>query len=384
MFATIDRYVARSYLFSLGVCYGALVGLYLVIDISGNITTLYEHSGFWGLGPVVVRLYVSRIPLILHALAPFVPLLAAMFTVSKMRRDNELLCLTASGVSVFRVLRPLFAVTVCFGLLYVANRELVIPRLLDELVEGDTILASRNPDVVFRFQRRDGLGNDFFIREYRVFARKMLVVNITTYYPPEEAGGHHTPAQRIIASEGRWRRDTDGRERWLLSHGRVVFYQPDRTPADRPVLRFGEDGFRIRGADEKPQGETEIVSDLHPRQIRRHSQEMEYYSTAQLAELIRQSPGQHGLKTSYHRRFASPAAVIVLLMLGLPFALRGYGRSVFRSIGIGMFLCFVYYAADVFCLFLGVGGSLPPAAAAWLPVLIFGPLGFYLLDTVPT
>lgn len=379
-----DRYVARSYLFSLAVCYGALVGLYLVIDISGHISTLYAYSGFWGLAPLAVRVYLPRLPLIFHELTPFVSLLAAMFTVSKMQRDNELLCLTASGVSVFRILRPLFTVAVGLSLLYLANREWVIPQLLDDLVQGDTILASRNPDVVYFFQRRDGLGNDFSIREYHVFAKKMLDVTITAYYRDERARGLHVPSHRIIAREGHWRRDADGRERWFLSNGSVTFYQPDRTQAPRPPLRFGEDGLRILRPGETPSADGEIVSDLLPQQIRTHEEELQYYSTGQLRRLSRASPESTDLATSYHRRWATPAALVVLLMLGLPFALRDYGRSTFRSIGIGVFLCFIYYAADAFCLYLGVGGSLPPAAAAWLPVLVFGPLGLYLLDSVPT
>ena len=231
-------------------------------------------------------MYLPRLPLIVYELTPFVPLLAAMFTVSKMQRDNELLSLIVSGVSVFRVLRPLFVVAVGICLLYVGNREFVIPRLLKHLVEGDTILASRNPDMVYHFQRRDGEGNDFFIREYHVFARKMLDVNITTYYRGEETEGHHVPSRRIYAEEGHWRRDTDGRERWLLSRGRVTFYRTDRTPALRPVLRFAEDGLRIRSPGETRADETEIVSDLQPRQVRAHSEEMGYYTTARLRELV--------------------------------------------------------------------------------------------------
>lgn len=384
MLTIFDRYVARGYLFALAVCYGALTGLYLVIDVSGHISTLYQYSGFWGLAPLVLRVYLPRLPLIFHELTPFVALLAAMFTVSKMQRDNELLCLTASGVSVFRILRPLFTVAVALSLLYLANREWVIPRLVERLVQGDTIMASRNPDVVYYFQRRDGRGNDFTIREYHVFAKKMLDVTITAYYPDDGGPRRHVPSHRIFAREGRWRRDTDGRERWLLSDGSVTFYEPDRTQTPRPTLRFGEDGLRLRLPGETPNSEAEIVSDLQPLQVRKRSEELQYYSTSQLRRLARASPASTDLATSYYRRWASPAAIIVLLMLGLPFVLRGYGGSGFRGIGIGLLLSFVYYVVDAFCLYLGVGGALPPQAAAWLPVLVFGPLGLYLLDGVPT
>jgi lipopolysaccharide export system permease protein len=384
MFTIFDRYVARSYLFSLLVCYAALVGMYLVIDVSGHIAAFYAQGGFWGLLPLVLRVYVPRIPLIFQLLTPFVALLAAMFTVSKMHRDNELLCLTVSGVSMLRVLRPLFVVAVGISLLYVANRELVLPRLLVNLVEGDTLMSAGDTDVVYNFQRRDGPGNDLFIREYHVFAKEIRGIMVTSYFPMEETPGHHIPAHLLRARQGRWQRDADGRERWVLSDGQVTFYLPDRTPAPRPPLRFAEDGLRLRRPGEAPQGEGELVTDLEPHQIRKQSEELGYYSTAELARLVRETPASDELAASYHRRFASPAAIVVLLLLGLPFALRGYGSSTFRSIGVGIFLCFGYYVVDAACLYLGTGGTLPPVAAAWLPVLVFGPVGFYLLDSVPS
>jgi lipopolysaccharide export system permease protein len=386
MFTIFDRYVARSYLFSLLVCYTALVGMYLVIDVSGHIAAFYAQSGFWGLLPLVARVYIPRIPLIVHELTPFVVLLAAMFTVGKMHRDNELLCLTVSGVSILRVLRPLFVVAVGITLFYVANRELVLPRLLVNLVEGDTIMSAGDTDVVYNFQRGDGMGNDVFIREYHIFAKEMRGVMITSYFPGEETQGHHVQARLLRAREGRWQRDADGRERWFLYSWQVSFYRPDRTAEARLPLRprSPEDALPLRRPGEPPQSEGELVTDLEPHQIRRQSEELTYYSTGQLARLVRESPGSDELAASYHRRFASPAAIVVLLLLGLPFALRGYGASTFRSIGIGIFLCFGYYIADAACLYLGTGGTLPPVAAAWLPVLVFGPVGFYLLDSVPS
>lgn len=384
MLTIFDRYVARSYLFSLAVFYGTLVGLYLVIDVSGHIAVLFHARGFWGLAPLVVEVYLPRVPLILHDLTPFVALLAAMFTVSRMQRDNELLCLTLSGVSIFRVLRPLFVVAVGLCLLYVGNREWVIPNLLEHLVQGKDVLESRNPDEVDQFEYRDAQGNDFSIRKYHVFAKKMLDVIIITYYQDKENRERHVPYRRIYARQGHWRRDADGREGWSLSRGKVTFYLPDRTRAPEPPRPFGEDGLRILQPGELPEGEAEFVSSLRPHQIRTRGEEMEYYGTGKLGEMMQDFPTRSGLAASYHRRFASPVAVIVLLMLGLPFALSGYGSSTFRSIGLGVFLCFLYYVADALCLSMGVGGTLAPAAAAWLPVLVFGTLGFYLLDSVPT
>jgi len=380
----VDRYVARSYLFSIAVCYGALTGLFLVIDISEHITTLYRYTGFWGLGPMVVRVYLPSIPVILHEATPFVVLLAAMFTVSKMERDNELLCLKSSGVSVFRVLRPVFTVAMGICLLYIANREVVIPGLQQELLQVEWLKKAKNPNQVYRFVRRDSQGNDIRIGEYRVFDRKMFKVNITTYHPAASGSERPLPKQRIYASEGHWRRDArDGQARWFLSNGTVTLYNPDGLSSGRSV-RFGEEGVRVLRPGEKPAGETEFVSDLHPSQIRSHTAEREYYSTGRLREVMEDYPGLASLATSYYQRFSSPVGIFVLLMLGLPFALTGRGRSTFHSVGIGVAVCFAYMVVMVYCLRLGGDSSIPPWTAAWLPVMIFGPVGLLLLDSVPT
>src|SRR5262249_27142006 len=84
----------------------------------------------------VVNYYGYRIPQIFDRLCEPIVLLAAMFTVAWVQRNNELLPLLSAGVSTRRVVRPvLFTACLMLGL-SALNQELVIPQIADRLLSN--------------------------------------------------------------------------------------------------------------------------------------------------------------------------------------------------------------------------------------------------------
>jgi lipopolysaccharide export system permease protein len=75
---------------------------------------------------------------------------------------------------------------------------------------------------------------------------------------------------------------------------------------------------------------------------------------------------------------------MLLVFLGLSMILRDQNRNVFISAGLCLFMCAVFFGAMFLCKHLGDHSYLSPALAAWLPVLVFGPLAFVLFDAVHT
>src|SRR4030095_4503096 len=81
-----------------------------------------------------------------------ITMMAAIFTVTWMQRNNELLAMLAAGISTQRVIRPVLVSAVAISGLAVLNQELIMPRLATEL--------QRNPDddgkqTIFVYQRTD-------------------------------------------------------------------------------------------------------------------------------------------------------------------------------------------------------------------------------------
>src|SRR5436309_11503635 len=131
----LDRMLIRSYLKAYAVCLVSLLSLYVVIDLFTNVDDFADQHR--GLAPILKHIgvyYGYKLAQIFDLLCEAIVLLAAMFTVAWMQRNNELVPLLSAGVSTRRVIRPvIFAATGMLGLTAV-NQELIIPRIAADLL----------------------------------------------------------------------------------------------------------------------------------------------------------------------------------------------------------------------------------------------------------
>jgi lipopolysaccharide export system permease protein len=86
-----------------------------------------------------------------------------------------------------------------------------------------------------------------------------------------------------------------------------------------------------------------------------------------------------------HRRLTTVVINMILLCLGMPFFLNRERVSVIIAGGQCLAMCGSCYVLSFLCHNVDMSGlGLNPALPAWLPVLVFGPLAVYLLDTIKT
>ena len=104
--------------------------------------------------------------------------------------------------------------------------------------------------------------------------------------------------------------------------------------------------------------------------------------TIELYRKLEKNPHDPVLAVAYHKRFADPIGVFVLLLLALPFALNQERANLYVGIGLAVLVCFLYILSEMLCRDMGNTDRLRAVAAAWLPNLVFGPLGIFLFDTV--
>jgi lipopolysaccharide export system permease protein len=75
---------------------------------------------------------------------------------------------------------------------------------------------------------------------------------------------------------------------------------------------------------------------------------------------------------------------MVLVFMGLSMILTDQNRNVFISAGLCLVLCALFFAVIFAGKQLGGKDILSPALAAWLPVLLFGPIAFVMFDAIHT
>src|SRR5436190_21420082 len=103
----LDRQMILSYLKAYLICLVSLLGLFIVVDLFMNLDDFFQtQKGLRAALEHISKYYGYKSTQIFDRLCEAIVLLAAMFTVAWMQRNNELLPLLSAGVSTRRVVQP--------------------------------------------------------------------------------------------------------------------------------------------------------------------------------------------------------------------------------------------------------------------------------------
>jgi len=81
----------------------------------------------------------------------------------------------------------------------------------------------------------------------------------------------------------------------------------------------------------------------------------------------------------FHKKFSLPFACIVLAILAMPLGIQSHTAKRSAGLGIGLFAFLIYYLLLSAGLVFGETGKYPPALGMWMPNIIMGGAGWYLL-----
>jgi lipopolysaccharide export system permease protein len=364
----IDWLLVKGYCKAYLVCLVSLLSLYVVIDMFMNLDEFTSHHhGLAGVAEHIGSFYGYRIPKFFDQLCEPIVLLSAMFTVALMQRNNELLPLLSAGVSTRRVVLPVLVSAWAMLSLAVANNELLIPRIAAQLsLERDDPDGGKEMWVHGAYEP-----NRTLIYGERG-QRKGMIIRPFYCTIPGSVGGHLI---EISAPEARYVPKGAGNPLgggWLLT---------EAAPAT------------IDGWDR-----TDVLEPIDPGKYFLHTQEVDFdavtrqgkwfqlastrrlYEELQKADTVRVPE----IAVLFHMRLTRPILGMILVFMGLSMILTDQNRNVFISAGLCLVLCALFFAAIFAAKHLGDKDILSPALAAWLPVLVFGPLAFVLFDAVHT
>jgi lipopolysaccharide export system permease protein len=358
-----DRYVARLFAASYGTAFLVVVGLFLILDLSTNLDE-FVKPGPDGTAPPgldVVRYYLLHIPFLYLQVAPFVTLVAGLFSVSRLVRDNELVAGLGAGVSAQRLLAPILCCGLALAGAMFALRQWSAESLSFERdLLRDALLERRVEPVIENLWLKDRAGSSVHIE-------RLLLTD----------GGE---AARI---EGLWALVASGKT-WISL----------RAPKARWDPALGD--WRLAGGERVVVDEfaqrTEPLERLEKIRFTPHDVWLAQrgrdapldLSFAQTRELAERDPDNAHFQTLLHYHLTFPLANLVLLLVGLPFLLQFERARGLEGVVIGFLLCLFYYGADFVFRSLGLGGQLSPLLSCWLPLLAFGSLGVVLYGSART
>lgn len=365
MLTLLDRQLIYSYLKGYFVVLVSLLGLFIVVDLFTHLDDFAQNSKdfqatLWYIG----YYYGHTTAVIFDRLAEAIVLLSAMFTVAWVQRSNELIPLLSAGVSTRRVVRPVLVAGFAMLSLTVLNQEILLPRVDRFIIEfrGDPI-GEKEINVQGGFE-----ANGIHISGMAAIKKDLTIKNFAVIFPETQGRIVHLQAKeaKYFPPSG------DRKGFWDLSN---------TTPAELDVSSHAEVLVQITSGRFRL-----FTSEMDFDKATRSRNWAVYTPTWRLFNELGKSDTtkQSSVAVLFHVRLTRPLLGMILVFMGLGVILRDQNRNVFISAGLCLGLCALFFLSCFAAQSLGNHDYVSPALAAWLPVLVFGPLSFVMFDAVHT
>jgi len=372
----IDRYLLKLFIKILAICFFSFTGLFIIIDAFGNLDEFIAYGEQQnGILRVMCDYYGARVLSFFDRTSAVLTLVAAIFAITWMQRNNELTALMAAGINLRRVVKPLVLAVIVVSVLALANREFLIPSVRDKLSRnaqnwlGDTKQPLRpqfdhKTDILIGGQHtvvaERKIENPTFrcFTNYGSFGRQ-LVAETAVFLPRTNERPSGYLLNRVEVPED------------LQLHSSSFIQTKEQR---EPVIFSPSDTTWL----EKDQ--LFVVSEVDFDHLANGSSLKQYSSSMDLMRGLRNSSLDYGadVRVTIHARFLQPLLDATLLFLGIPLVLTRENRNMFVAAGMCVSVVAVFFVVVLACHALGASGIINPALAAWLPLIIFVPIAYGL------
>ena len=350
----LDKYILRRFCATLGYTIVAFVFIVIFVDMVGNLGKFIDRDV-----PqiVILKYYSFYVPYILVLALPIAMLLASLFSVGQMAKYNELTAIRSAGISLTRILLPVFLASVFISALAIGIGEMVVPpanqrktNITNQYLESG---RSRSPTSVTDIFWRDKTNRRLFIGRYETRTKTAHKISIQTL------DGNQI-VERIDAPEMRWQDST-----WVLLRGYRRTFSNKQEKAE-PFEELSDDNIDI-----KPEKLAE--SKIAPEDM--SFQELRVFTD----EVLRNGGDPNRWLVDLHFKLSIPFANFIMVLFGAPLASRKRNSNAVFGFIISLLVCFLYYGSNTLVKTLGQNGDFPPLFAAWVTNLVFFVCGLLVL-----
>lgn len=353
----IDWYIINKYLGTFVFTLGIFLIIIVVFDISEKLDDFLKHNlGFWY---IVTHYYFGFIPFYLNFLSPLINFIAVIFFTAKMADQTEIVPILSGGASFNRFLRPYaFASSSIFIVSLVFN-VFIIPHSNQLKTTFENTYVSS--------------GNNELKNEIHMQLDKNTFVYVQSY-----DNSNHTGYQFVLE---KFNQDTL-KEKVMAT--RVTY---DSLKRIWSMLDYST--RYVNGLKEKMVSgvKKDTVLDMRPVDFESHNtydaMPMKELNTNIEKEKIRGTGNLVDLLYEKYQRFVYPLSSYILTLIGVAMSSRKVRGGIGLPLGIGIFLCFAYIVTVQFAKVFALKGGLPPIIAVFIPNIIFGVFGIYLLRNAP-
>lgn len=357
----IDKYMAKSFLSSFIWCLFVFVIMAVIIDIFSFIDDIVKYKI-----PLqsIIAFYVYYTPTIFIQVTPMATLLSTIYMLSNLNKNNEITAMKSSGISLWRILAPLFVIgfLISASTFIINDKVIPISSKISQMIRREELEKYKAGDKQAKLIENVaiyGTGNRIvFARNYDTANKKLGDIIIHEHDVSENL------IFKITAQSGMW---TGGAWKFY----KVIIYKVNNAG-------------KIMG---KPEFFSEKVIPLkeRPRDFVNREWKADFMSYKELRNYIENFRGSgmkimKSLLVDLHYKVAFPFISLIIILAAAPFALLSLRGGVMIGIGMSIVIGLLYYAVIAISLAFGKAGIFPPMLAAWFGNIVFAGLGVYLIN----
>jgi len=356
MFGIVGRYLAATWLRLFLLCLGGFLAVYLILDFMEKLGRFTKAGASLS---AILQFFMFKIPEMLGQTMPFAVLMATLLALGMLSRSSELTALRSCGLSIPRIVQPILALGLLCSLILLINSEFVVPKSYQQMEHIEKVVIRKQGINTFFRLNNIWFRSNNLILQAKVFDPKTRTLQGVTVWDlsPDMQPIRRMDAEQAIHGTAGWEL-LKVRTRTFAGRGGVVALPRLAVP-----LTLKVDDLRILDNN---------ADNFSFRKLREYAISLEKGGYP---------AGRY--RTMMHAKLALPFGAFVMVVLGIPFALKtGRTSGVAMGVGTGVAIGFAYFIINAAVQSYGRSGVLPPLVAAWGANLIFVLTGIWLSMTV--
>jgi lipopolysaccharide export system permease protein len=361
----LDRYILKSILSLFFACIFVFLFLYVIIDVLSNLEELLKQQTSLSL---LIKYYLSYLPIMFMQIAPFACLLSTLYTFGKLSHDNEVIAMRSSGLSIYQITKTAIVFGFLVSLFVFWLNDKFIPQTLSftqkiksQMEQG--VKKEKKQETIYNLTMYGAKNRLFFINKF--LTTKNIMEGIVILEHDEQ----QNITKKIIANKGIYEDNY-----WKFYRCITYNFDPNGQITQEPQY-LEEEIMDI------PEAPYDFIS---------QRQRPEFMTIAQLDDYIWKlsksgaSAIVRNFKVDFYQRFTSPFTSVIIILLAVPFSFIKKRRATgLSSIGLSIMVGFLYYILEAISIALGKTGMLTPILAASLSHIIMLFFSLYLIQSLP-
>jgi len=312
----------------------------------------------------IILMFVYSIPRFLELVIPMSIMLSVMLTFLRMSNDNEIVALKSGGISVYNMIPSvlIFSLIGCMLTAFMSIYGLPWGRISLEKLAFE--VARSNIKVGLKERIFNNSFKDIILYVNKINNRDKTLIDVFI-----EDQRQKDIISCVVAPKGRLYSDPEESSFHLQLYDGTI---NQVNLKNRTANSIGFNTYEIN-----------LDYDNKNMPVKSNSKDEKEMSLAELSQSIKDAKkkdAQYYLtKLEYHKKFSIPFACIALGILAVPLGIQSKSAKKSNALGLGLAFFLIYYLMLSAGRVFGETGVYPPVIGMWVPNIVLGALGLYLL-----